>query len=243
MQKCGLSQESLKLIACITMLLDHIGAIIVIESIGNTTGASRVFLLDLYDILRTVGRLSFPIYCFLLVEGTFHTGNPKRYGLRLLICAVLAEIPFDLAFFGMISWQKQNVMVTLLLGFLMVDAMKKYPKLLPNMLIIAIFSLLADVLNADYEKKGILTIALFFLTRHLPHRALWQFLGLWFILSPGHLMALNWMKKFSVAMQEWATLSVVPIALYGGRKATNRKIVQWAFYLFYPVHLLALYLI
>lgn len=60
----SLSQESLKLIACVTMLLDHIGA---------------VFLPGYYTYyaLRILGRLSFPIYCFLLVEGAHHTRNPS----------------------------------------------------------------------------------------------------------------------------------------------------------------------
>ena len=85
MQKRGLSQEGLKLIACATMLLDHIGAVIVMDCFENATGANKSALLDLYEMLRMVGRLAFPIYCFLLVEGSTYTRNSKRYGMRLLI--------------------------------------------------------------------------------------------------------------------------------------------------------------
>ena len=56
-------------------------------------------------------------------------------------------------------------------------------------------------------------------------------------------MFLNWMEQLSVTTQEWAVLAILPIALYDGRKVTKSKAVQWGFYLFYPVHLLALYLI
>lgn len=83
MPKRGLSQETLKIIACVTMLLDHIGATFC-PGIG----------------LRIVGRIAFPIYCFLLAEGVHYTHSPKKYGLRLLIGALLSEIPFDLLFFG-----------------------------------------------------------------------------------------------------------------------------------------------
>ena len=79
--KKGISQEGLKILACLTMLLDHIGAVFVR---GYT--------------LRIIGRIAFPIYCFLLVEGVLHTKNPRRYGLRLGIGLLLSEIPFDLLF-------------------------------------------------------------------------------------------------------------------------------------------------
>ena len=128
MQKKGLSQEGLKLIACITMLLDHIGAVVVMAWFENSSGANKGLLLDLYEMLRVIGRLAFPIYCFLLVEGSVHTCDPKRYGLRLLIAAVLSEIPYDLAIYGGISWQNQSVMVTLLLGFLMLRVMDRLGK-------------------------------------------------------------------------------------------------------------------
>ena len=243
MQKRGLSQEGLKLIACITMLLDHIGAVVVMECFENATGANKGALLDLYEMLRMVGRLAFPIYCFLLVEGSFYTRNSKRYGMRLLIVALLSEIPYDLALYGTVNWQKQSVMVTLLLGFLMLEAMKKYPKIPEKVLVMLPFLMLADLVDADYEIKGILTIALFALTRDLPYKLLLQFFGLWFIFSPDHLMALNWLRKFSVTTQELAAFSLVPIARYDGRKVSKSGFVQWAFYLFYPVHLLLLYLL
>ena len=241
MQKRGLSQEGLKLIACIAMLLDHIGTVIVADCMNNATGANREELLDLYEMLRMVGRLAFPIFCFLLVEGSMNTRNAKRYGMRLMIVALLTEIPYDLALCGETNWQRQNVMVTLLFGFLMLETMKRYPKIPEKVLTILPFLLLAEYMNAEYGTKGILTIALFALTRDLPRSGVWQFLGLWCIFSPNHLMALNWLRKFSVTIQELSVFSLVPIALYDGRKVTKHRAVQWAFYLFYPAHLLALY--
>ena len=83
MKRYGLSQEGLKLVACVTMLMDHIGAV----------------LLPQYLFLRYIGRIAFPIYCFLLAEGVHYTNNPKKYCLRLGVGTMLSEIPFDLALF------------------------------------------------------------------------------------------------------------------------------------------------
>lgn len=242
MKKRGLSQEGLKLIACVTMLLDHIGAVVVYECFLQAEGANKGTLLELYEMLRLVGRLAFPIYCFLLAEGDVHTCNPKRYGLRLLIAAVVSEIPYDLAIYGGISWQHQNVMVTLLLGFSMLEVMKKCRGVGLKLLAMIPFAVLAEILNTDYGADGIWLIALFALTRELPHKELVQLLGMWFIFSPSHAMMLNWIGGFRVTIQEWAVLAIVPIRLYNGRKEIKSKTVQWAFYLFYPVHLLVLYL-
>lgn len=243
MSKRGLSQERLKRIACICMLLDHIGAIILADCIRQATGAGKDLLQDIYEMLRLIGRPAFPIFCFLLVEGHVHTRNPKRYALRLLMVAVLSEFPYDLALYGGINWQHQSVMVTLLLGLALLEVMKKCAKLPLRLLAILAFAVLASLLQADYSANGILTIALFALTRGLPYAAALQFFGLWCIFSPHHLMMLNWVGGFSVTVQELAVLAVVPIALYDGRKATKSKAVQWSFYLFYPVHLFLLFLI
>lgn len=245
MQKKGLSQEGLKLIACITMLLDHIGAVVVMAWFENSSGANKGLLLDLYEMLRVIGRLAFPIYCFLLVEGSVHTCNPKRYGLRLLIAAVLSEIPYDLAIYGGISWQNQSVMVTLLLGFLMLRVMNQLGKFPWKLLAIMPFAVVAELLHTDYGADGIIVIALFALTRGSTWKEILQFFGLWCIFSPFYLLTpISWLASgFSLTVQELAALAIVPIIFYDGCKATKSKFIQWAFYVFYPVHLLALYLI
>ena len=243
MLKRKLSQESLKMIACVTMLLDHIGAVIVLECFHQATGATKGIWLEAYNLLRTIGRLAFPIYCFLLVEGVCRTRNPKKYGLRLLIGMLLSEIPYDLAFYGRVNWQEQSVMVTLLLGFVMLEIMKKCPKHLLKLLEVLPFAFAAEKLGSDYGAMGILVIAVFAFTQNLKYKHLWQFLGIWFIFSPNHLMMLNWLGGIHWTIQELAVFAVVPIALYSGKKATNSKLLQWVFYLFYPAHLLILYLI
>lgn len=239
MRTGGISQEGLKVIACVTMLLDHVGAILVIGLFyRNPSGV----LMDLYETLRLIGRLAFPIYCFMLVEGSVHTRNPLRYGLRLAICALITEIPYDYAFWGGMDWQYQNVMVTLFLGFCGLEVMKKCPNLLWKLPVAALFVIFGKLARGDYLGEGMMLIFLFALTRDMPHKRIMQFFGMWFIFSPNHAMMLNWLGGFSVTMQEWAVLALIPIHLYSGQKETRSKCVQWAFYLFYPAHLLILLL-
>ena len=223
MKNKGLSQEALKIIACLTMLIDHIGATLVPSM-----------------ALRLVGRMAFPIYCFLLAEGMAHTRDVKKYGLRLTIGALLAEIPFDLALFGGITWMHQSVMVTLLLGFLMILWINRTErgKLMP----VIIFAVLAELLSADYGCYGIMMIALFVMSRDRKDRVGMQALVLaaicWFMGGAG------WhFGDIYIPVQMCAVAAMVPIGFYSGRKATSSRLVQWGFYLFYPVHLLVLWLI
>ena len=237
MPKHGISQEQLKLIACVSMLIDHIGVFFVLNAYNQASGAAKAELFEIYKMLHTIGRLAFPIYCFLLVEGVFHTGNSTKYGIRLLIGALLSEIPFDLVCYGRINIEEQSVMVTILLGFVMLLAFKKSSNLLLKLLIVAPFAMLAEQLHGNYGYPGILTIAAFALTRDLQHKFIWQAFLLWFIFSPNHQMLLNWLGGSGCTIQELCMFSLLPISLYDGRKATKSKLTQWAFYLFYPVHL------
>lgn len=221
-----LPQEGLKLIACLSMLLDHIGATLV-PGWG----------------LRIVGRIAFPIYCFLLSEGAHYTKKPQKYALRLFLCALLSELPFDLALFGGWGWQHQSVMVTLLLGFGCLWTMEKCANGFLRCLVVVPFALAAEWLNTDYGLGGVLFIALFGLTREAPHRLALQALLMaaliWFVMPGARIPILG--KRVPIEM--FGLLALIPIGLYSGRKVTYSRAVQWAFYLFYPVHLGILYLL
>lgn len=230
MNKKIFSQEGLKVLACATMLLDHIGAVFMM-SIGNYS---------LYYALRIIGRLAFPIYCFLLAEGVAHTKNPVKYGLRLFIGVLLAEIPFDLALFGGFTWAYQSVMVTLLLGFGMALVMKKLDrtKLVP----VIVFAFFAELFQTDYGAWGIFMIALFVMTRERKDRNNLQIVGMLIICYFMNSAAV-WIFGIRVPIELFAVLALIPIFLYSGKKSTMSKGVQTIFYLFYPAHLLVLYLI
>lgn len=230
MNKRIFSQEALKIIACVTMLIDHVGAVFV-PAMGNYY---------LYYAMRIIGRLAFPIYCFLLAEGVAHTKNPMKYGLRLFIGVLLAEIPFDLALFGGFTWHYQSVMVTLLLGFGMALVIEKLDRTKLVAVISAAF--LAELCGSDYGAWGIMMIALFVLTRERKDRNVLQFCGMIAICYFMNSAPVR-IGGISVPIEMFAVLALIPIFLYSGKKSTTSKGIQTAFYLFYPVHLLVLYLI
>lgn len=228
MKRKNLSQEMLKVIACVTMLLDHIGAAFVPGVPGYA--------------LRVIGRIAFPIYCFLLAEGVYYTRNPKKYGIRLLVGALLSEIPFDLLFFGQLTWAYSSVMVTLLLGFLYGMAAKRMQKWGSRILLLIPFMVLADLLGTDYGGWGVALIAMFILTRDAANRFAVQAIALAVIswLIGGATFSLC---GIAVPVEIFGLAALIPISCYSGRKATSGVWIQRGFYLFYPVHLTVLLLI
>ena len=225
MKKIKLSQETLKLIACVTMLIDHIGATLIP-----------------WSFLRIIGRVSFPIYCFLIAEGAHYTRNPKRYAIRLLFGSFLSEYIFDMTFYGRRNWFGNGVMLTLLLGFLALRVMQTHWKDSLKLFAMILLVLSADLLFTDYGSDGVLLILLFGCTRGIPHQRIVQFFGM--------LILFFHMGGATISIGPWnmyiellATLSIIPISLYSGEKVTDSKALQLGFYLFYPAHLWILYLL
>lgn len=218
MQRKSLAQETLKWIACVTMLIDHIGAV----------------FLPGYG-LRIIGRISFPIFCFLLAEGARHTRSPGKYALRLAISAAVSEVPYDLLFYGGIHWQHQSVMVTLLIGLLTLvwmSRLKRFP-FLPMLLGFG----LAELSGGDYGCWGVALIILFALTAEYEQQHWIQLLAMAAIFL---LMNSTRIPVLGIPIQLFGLLAMVPIGLYSGRKATANPWIQRGFYLFYPIHLFIL---
>lgn len=120
----GISGAIVKWIAIITMFIDHIGASIFWQY--TATNHYSTDLLKIYHVLRYVGRISFPLFIFLLVEGFYYTKNRNKYLLQMLIFGIVSEIPFDLAFYRTpFHWQSQNVYFTLCIGLLVIYFLEK----------------------------------------------------------------------------------------------------------------------
>lgn len=222
MEKRGISQETLKLIACVTMLIDHIGYVFV-PGFG----------------LRLIGRIAFPIYCFLLAEGAHYTRHPGKYGLRLLAGAALAEIPFDLLFFRGLTFAHQSVMITLLLGFVMLECMKRLGGIWQYVVLVP-FYFAASKLHTDYGGMGVALIALFHWSRGMEGERIIQIIGM-AILFHNRFMVTFGAVRFPLGM--FALLALIPIHYYSGRKLSRGKALQWGFYLFYPAHMAVLLLL
>ena len=174
------SGTALKTIACITMLVDHIGASCIEAGILTpgldagtlsqaTLSAYPLYRLDM--VLRFTGRLAFPLFCFLLVEGFVHTHNVKGYLGRLVLFGLLSEIPFDLAFLRTPFYPgAQNVYWTLALGVLAMAGLKRFEKEngLPGwqgLVWAGGCAALALAANTDYSASGVLIICALYLTR------------------------------------------------------------------------------
>lgn len=229
--KKGFSQEGLKLLACVSMLLDHIGYALVSHMPGQ---------LPLYYLLRIVGRIAFPMYAFLLAEGFFRTRSREKYLLRLLGGAALAELPFDMMVHGTFTWAGQSVMVTLTLGFLALWAMEKCANFYLKPLAVLPFLLLAELAACDYGWQGVALVALFAMSRQYSAKNLIRFGGM-LVLFETMASGILYFGNVPVSLQSFGVLSMLFLAGYDGRKVTTRRGVQWAFYLFYPVHMLILF--
>jgi len=234
------------MIAVITMLIDHITAIFI--------STNSVF----YLVGRIIGRLAFPIFAFLLVEGFFHTRSVKKYLTRLGIFALISELPFDLAFYNSLFagadikadlsnmfkdaevfdlvigrlLEHQNIFFTLFIGlsaiWLMSLVEKKYSK---NLVYVNIINALITV--------GFALIAAFI-------NADYKFMGILLIVAfylfrgSKALLTLSMLVLSTSIYQAFAVLSIIPIGFYNGKKG---KSMTYFFYAFYPVHLFILFLI
>lgn len=213
-----LSNFDLKILAIITMTIDHIGAIIYPN----------------IDAFRIIGRISFPIFCFLLVEGFKHTHNRFRYFIRLLLFAIITQPIYDYAF----NNHELNILFTFSLSFLLLSSIEfikkiinKYNKGIENylyktisyLLIYIIFLILSIILNVDYQALGISLVLIFYLSPNI-------LLSLLLYLIIAITLNVNNIQLYSL-------ISFIFIYFYNGKKGKN---IKYFFYLYYPLHLLLL---
>lgn len=239
----------LKLIACITMLLDHIGYLMMSYGIGDY---------DTANYFRLIGRIAFPIFAFLIAEGFKHTKNVVFYTGRLLIAGIISEIPYNLCFHKSYSYPSSlNVMFTLavaLMALIFADmCLKSSKKELRFLFVIPVFSAcyFADRLGFDYGYWGIILIFLFYLIDTDSVQKKLLLLPVILLFAARHVITnfiygnviTNWNKQ-----QLFAVLAFLPLVLYNGKTGFSksksaRKVKQYLFYLFYPVHMLILYFV
>ena len=221
-----LSGSTLKLIAVISMLIDHVAAVFLTS---DPTVLLTVFghSLTRYEFMRGVGRLAFPIFAFLIVEGYLHTHDRKRYGISLAMFALLSEVPWDLLHDNRyFIASTQNVFFTLFLGYLAICMFERYREQPEHQAAWLIGLLIISVLlHADYGCSGYCFILFMYVMRE--HELIRAVIGCGFLSS-------RWK----------AGLAYIPIALYNGQRGFIRgKVAKYIFYLIYPVHILILYLL
>ena len=231
------TSEQLKKIAMGTMFLDH-AAVALIYNAGLDRVSTCFEIIGL--AMRLIGRMAFPLYAFLLVQGFLWTKDWTRYAARVAVFALVSEIPYDLVAFEMVwNMERQNTMFTMLIGLICMKGIRwaeeidwgseengGFPRLAMIMLIAAVGALAAEFLHVDYGAAGIILILIFYIFRYRPAE---QWIG-------G--CAALYLIYFSVyAIAAW--IAIFLISRYNGERG---KKMGYLPYFFYPAHLLALWL-
>lgn len=232
----GLNRDAIKYIAMITMLLNHIAHIFL------TRGTL------LYEVLEDIGYFTAPVMCYFLAEGYVYTRSKCRYGFRLGLFAAVSQIPFQLAF----GYRSLNMIFTLLCCFLILAVAENVKNQLLRMGLV-ILLMLATV-NSDWGVVAPL-FTIFFYTGRGERKQIAKGFGICYVFfvilnvqnymngEPG-----NW-TAYAVFHAALAGLGIIAagitvLFLYNGeRMERGKNFSKWFFYLFYPVHLMVLYLI
>lgn len=215
LKKINISANFLKLLALISMFIDHIGVFLE----NNQLTYTKIAIL-----LRIIGRISFPIYAFFIVEGFLHTKNLKKYISRLFILAIISEIPFDLFISNkLIYLSHQNTIFTYVLSLIMLYNLKKYEfNKYGYFIITALFALISYLLKTDYSYIGIVTISILYEYRKNKLES--------FVLS-------------SITLLSQFPAMISFILLYFYDKKIGKYNIKYLFYIIYPLHFLILYFI
>ncbi|MDO4403505.1 MAG: TraX family protein [Atopobiaceae bacterium] len=226
-----LSGSMLKLLALFAMIVDHT-AHALLSSEGPVLFRVYKWGITPYYLMRAFGRIAFPIYAFLLVEGFIHTRDRRKYGLRLALFTLISEVPWDLLHFGRpFELSSQSVFVTLLLAYLGLCVLERLQSASSRselcrwaVRLLALF-FVATVAKSDYGVRGFaMTLVLYLLQMQLVVQAV--------------------VCSAYVGNPCYAVLGFVPIALYNGERGFIRgRFLQLLFYAAYPAHMLLLYAI
>lgn len=237
----------LKIIAVVTMFIDHLAASVLLKCLlyhgksGFINYDNEMMWWNTYEIMRYIGRMAFPLYCFMLVEGLRYTRNRKKYAIRLLIFAFISEIPFDMAFNEcVLEFKSNNVFFTLFIGLIVIwimDTIKNklwqdnsgqagaFKIIIKYLLMLAVvftgMAVAEYVLRTDYGAGGVACIVVMYLLQKDM------------MLSFGAGVIILGMMCGSI--EYLALLMLIPLHFYNGQRGRQ---VKYFFYLFYPVHLL-----
>lgn len=254
----AVTARTLKWIAAVTMLVDHIGAVLVYGLIMHADSMPFAFsvsgAISLYYWMRRIGRVAFPLFALGIVEGFFHTRNRVRYLLRLYLAALLFEIPFDLAFNDhVLEAGYQNVCFTFVIALMALMGFDRVrnsrlprPASVTLVVLIGVAApVLAELMQTDYGAAGVVGIELAYAVavacegRSLPRPWTVPVLQHAVIVAP---LLLYGFRSF------WCLAGLPFVALYrgarggklGAKHLFSKRLDRWFFYLFYPAHLLIL---
>ena len=235
--KKGLNAYWVKFIAMIAMLLDHFAHIAIILPINLNTATS------LATAMNVVGRVTMPVMCYFIAEGYHHTSSLKKYFLRLIVFAIISQIPYYLWNVGLqtyfIDFLKysvfhMNVIYTLTMGLLALTIAKSKTNT-----VLKLLGMFAAVILTKYSDWGIYGV-LWVLVFGIFHGD-FKMQAVWF----GAISIIRCLVKYTnnthaFALQLCTLLALPLLYLYNGERGRKSK---YGFYIFYPLHLLILAII
>ncbi|MEN9338223.1 MAG: hypothetical protein RIQ41_537 [Candidatus Parcubacteria bacterium] len=220
--------NTIKLLAIVTMVIDHVG----------------LFFFPHVEIARLIGRIAFPLFAWLIANGAYHTHDIYRYFRRLLVLACISQIPFTLAnqLIGAPAFYL-NVVFTLSLGLFGIILIRKNIHPLFTSILILLLGLLANLLNTDYGAFGVFAVVLFYVFYERAFGTLISQLLLFsipYILFVTNLTTTILSQFVRIAPSEiYGLLALVPIFFYSNKE---RPRGGRFFYLFYPLQYVCIYL-
>ncbi|WP_183147856.1 TraX family protein [Chryseobacterium nematophagum] len=204
----------MKILALVTMIIDHIGAIFYPHLI----------------FLRIIGRVAFVLYAFMLVEGVYHTNNIHKYIKKIFIWALLSEVPFDIAFYGTpFYFGHQNIYFTLLISILGIYYLQRIKSFFYSIIVVLVVINVSCFLNFDYSWYGTTMILAFYLLKKLNA---FKYI---------FIQTISTIATFNIlGVQIFAFLGFIPILIYNGQQG---KKIGAIYYSCYAIHLLIFALI
>lgn len=243
-ERTTFTTSKLKIIALVCMTIDHIGHVFYVPMLYATPS-----LAWLYYLLRTVGRIAFPLYAFMIAKGCIFTSNIKRYFTLLAVFAVASEIPFNLANNGQLfNANAQNVYFTLFLGLTACYVVRLLQENEKNTLwsapVTALLCASAYFISSDYSWYGVLFIWLCAVTQEQKNAVRIPVLvfGLLLIARPWQIVQNDFAFAYieNSCMQFFGSLPALFLILQYNGERGNLKINKYFFYAYYPAHLLIL---
>ena len=253
-----LRSDTLKIIAMVCMLIDHIGAGI-LEQIYMTTAdidlAQKIRDIDL--VFRGVGRIALPIFAYQIAVGMIYTKSKIKYIRRLAIFSVVSEIPFNLiACRKLFDFSHQNVMITLLLGALAIWGIEwfskesKWKRAIFNTTLVTVLSIVAELLHTDYGAKGVIIVAVIYIIKTESDYAnsadgitLMAAIFMVEVFVITYLRTKNIHSTMSYCSSEIYALFAFPIIYMDSGVRKGGKVLKWIGYWFYPAHLMIVYIV
>lgn len=216
-----MSSFVLKLIGIISMLCDHIG-----------------FAFYNHSFLRVIGRVAFPIFAFQAVIGYEHTKDVKKHLIKMIIFAFISQIPFSLLYITLKQPFTLNVMFTIILGLFSIILFNKINNRIICFIVLLLIGCLGSIIRVDYGIFGIVTIFLFYYFKNNKIKMFFYFSITFLIRYLLHIIFIDPIYYLLILL---GTLTAfIPISLYNKKEGIKTK---YLFYLFYPLHLLIIYLI